>query len=175
MRIVCFVLLLTLVMLSLAIAQTPLDPTMEARLKKVFPEAASFSTKQTMPLPHYVAYTGSGASRTVAGYIFWTTEIEPLERGYDGPMKMLVGLDVKGILTGVLVVEHHEPYGSFSVEPPQFARQFQGKNIRDKFKVGEDVDAVSRASITINSAAKVIRNGSRRVANALIAPPAPAK
>ena len=88
---------------------------------------------------------------------------------------MLVGLDVKGILTGVLVVEHHEPYGSFSVEPPQFARQFQGKNIRDKFKVGEDVDAVSRASITINSAAKVIRNGSRRVANALIAPPAPAK
>src|SRR5215831_1543937 len=103
MRIVSLVLLSTLVALSLAVAQTPLDPTMEARLKKVFPDATSFSPKQTSPLPHYIAYTGTGASRAIAGYIVWTTEIEPLERGYDGPIKMLVGLDLNGILTGVLV------------------------------------------------------------------------
>src|SRR5215831_18908761 len=115
MRIVSLVLLSTLVALSFALAQTPLDPTMEARLKKVFPDATSFSPKQTAPLPHYIAYTGTGASRAVAGYVFWSTEIEPLERGYDGPIKMLVGLDTNAKITGVLVTEHHEPYGYFSV------------------------------------------------------------
>src|SRR5207253_10307461 len=110
MRNVCLVLLMALAARSVAVAQTPLDPALEARLKKAFPDATSFSPKQTTPLPHFIAYTGSGASRTIAGYVFWTTEIEPLERGYDGPIKMLVGLDIKGYLTGVLVVEHHEPY-----------------------------------------------------------------
>ena len=84
---------------------------------------------------------------------------------------MLVGMDTKGVLTGVLVVDHHEPYGSFSVEPPEFAAQFKGKSIRDPFRVGEDVDAVSRASITITSATRSIKNSARRVARQLLAPP----
>jgi len=171
MRRVYVVLLVVLGALSGALAQAPLTPTLEAQLKKVFPGATAFSTKQAGPPPHFIAYTGPANARTIAGYVFWTTELEPLERGYDGPIKMLVGLDLKGILTGVLVTEHHEPYGYFSVELPQFAAQFKGKDIRDEFKVGTDVDAVSRASITIRSSAKAIRNGSRRIARALIAPP----
>jgi NosR/NirI family transcriptional regulator, nitrous oxide reductase regulator len=172
MRKLCLGLLTALIALSVAIAQTPLDPTLEARLKKVFPSATSFSTKQPGPPPHFIAYAGTGASRTVAGYVYWTTDTAPLERGYDGPIKMLVGIDMKGILTGVLVVEHHEPYGYFSVELPRFAEQFKGKNIRDPFKVGSDVDAVSRASITINSSAISIRKGGLAIARALIAPQA---
>ena len=173
MRHVCLGLLMALVALatlSVTLAQTPLDATLEARLKKVFPSATSFSTKQPGPPAHFVAYTGSGASRTVAGYVYWTTDAAPLERGYDGPIKMLVGIDMKGILTGVLVTEHHEPYGYFSVEPPQFAEQFKGKNIRDPFKVGADVDAVSRASITIKSSADAIRKGGLAIARSLIVP-----
>ena len=138
--------------------------------QKVFPTATAFSPKQTSPVPHFIAYTGAPDSRTVAGYVFWTTELEPLERGYDGPIKMLVGLDLNAKLTGVLVTEHHEPYGYFSVEPPRFAQQFKGKDIRDAFKVGADVDAVSRASITINSSARAIRNSARRAARALLTP-----
>src|SRR5262245_29543555 len=118
------------------------DTTLQTQMKKVFPAATSFSTKQPGPPSHFVAYTGDGASRTTAGYVFWTTDVEPLERGYDGPIKMLVGVDTKGILTGVLVVEDHEPYGYFSVQPPKFGAQFKGKDIRDAFKVGGDVDAV---------------------------------
>src|SRR5262245_17315223 len=168
-------LLIAVVMLPFAIGQTTLDKTLEAQLKQAFPSASSFSTKQTRPVPHFVAYTGNPGSQSVAGYVFWTTELEPLERGYDGPIKMLVGMDTNGILTGVLVTEHHEPYGYFSVEPPAFARQFKGKDIRDPFKVGADVDAVSRASITINSSSRAIRNGSRRIARALLTPPAGTK
>jgi len=116
------------------------------------------------------AYAADG--KTILGYCFWTTELQPLEGGYDGPIKMLVGVDTKGVLTGVLVTEHHEPYGNFSVEPPRFAAQFKGKSIRDEFKVGKDIDAVSSATITITSSTRAIRNSARRVAQALIAPPA---
>jgi transcriptional regulator of nitric oxide reductase len=175
MRFAGFALFIIVVMLPFAVGQTALDKTLEAQLKRVFPNATAFSAKQTGPLPHYVAYTGNPASQTVAGYVFWTTELEPLERGYDGPIKMLVGLDTSAHLTGVLVTEHHEPYGYFSVDLPEFAQQFKGKDIRDPFKVGADVAAVSRASISINSSARAIRNGARRVARAMLTPPGTTK
>ncbi|PYS43179.1 MAG: hypothetical protein DMG14_01610 [Acidobacteria bacterium] len=175
MRNASFVLLIAVVMLPVAIGQTTLDRTVEAQLKKVFPGATAFSPKQSRPLPHFIAYTGSPSSQTIAGYIFWTTELEPLERGYDGPIKILVGVDTNARLTGILVTEHHEPYGYFSVDLPQFAQQFKGKNIGDPFKVGADVDAVSRASISINSSARAIRNGARRIARALLTPPGTGK
>ena len=155
--------------------QTGAEAVLQGQLKRVFPAATSFSSKQAGPPPHFIAYTGEGNSRAIAGYVFWTTELEPLERGYDGPIKMLVGMDTKGILTGVLLTQHHEPYGNFSIEPPRFAAQFKGKDIRDPFKVGADVDAVSSATITITSASRAIRNSARRVARALLAPPGAAK
>ena len=170
MRRLGWVLMIAIVMLPFAAGQTTLDRTLEAQLRRVFPSATAFSPKQARPLPHFIAYTGNAGSQTVAGYVFWTTELEPLERGYDGPIKMLVGLDMNARLTGVIVTEQHEPYGSFSVEPPRFAQQFKGKDIRDAFKVGADVAAVSRASITINTSSCAIRNGARRVARALLTP-----
>ena len=66
----------------------------------------------------------------------------------------------------MIVAQHNEPYGNFSIEPPRFAAQFRGKSIRDQFRVGADVDAVSRATITVSSAARAIRNSARRVAKA---------
>lgn len=175
MRHVYLLFLLAAGILPFAFGQTTSESVLLSQQKKVFPTATAFSPKQTTPVPHYIAYTGPADARTIAGYVFWTTELEPLERGYDGPIKMLVGMDTKGILTGVLVVEHHEPYGYFSVELPAFANQFKGKSITDKFEPGADVDAVSRASISIKSSSRAIRNGARRVARALLTPPAPAK
>ena len=84
-------------------------------------------------------------------------------------------MDTKGILTGIIVTDHHEPYGNFSIDPPQFAAQFKGKNIRDPFKVGADIDAVSRASISITSASRAIRNSARRMARQFLTPPEAAK
>ena len=151
--------------------QSTIDPKLQGQLKQLFPAAASFSPKVADP-PHYKAYAANPAAgaQTLAGVVFWTTELEPLERGYDGPIKMLVGMDTKGILTGVIVVQHHEPYGDFSIATPEFAAQFKGKSIRDPFKVGVDVDAVSRATISITSATRAIRNSARRMATLLLAP-----
>ena len=153
-------------------AQSTADPKLQGQLKQLFPAAGAFSTKVPEP-PHFKAFAPHAATSppAVAGLAFWTTEIELLERGYDGPIKMLVGMDTKGILTGVIVVQHHEPYGDFSIETPEFAAQFKGKSVRDPFRVGADVDAVSRATITVTSAARAIRNSARRMATQLLAPP----
>jgi NosR/NirI family transcriptional regulator, nitrous oxide reductase regulator len=147
-------------------AQPPLDPKLQNNLKRLFPAATSFSPKGGDP-PHFKAFDG----QTLLGLAFWTTELQPLERAYDGPIKILVGMDTKGILTGVVVVEHHEPYGNFSVDTPGFAAQFRGKSIRDAFKVGVDVDAVSRATISITSSSRAIRNSARLAARQLLPPP----
>jgi NosR/NirI family nitrous oxide reductase transcriptional regulator len=154
-----------------AAGQTGIESRLQAPLKKLFPAATAFSPKEPAP-PHFKAFVaGANNTRTTVGLAFLTTELEPLERGYDGPIKILVGMDMNGKLTGVAVIEHREPYGYFSVDRPEFAAQFVGKDIRDPFKAGNDVDAVSRATISINSATRAIRNSARRVARALLTPP----
>jgi NosR/NirI family nitrous oxide reductase transcriptional regulator len=144
------------------------DARLRAQLSQLFP-AATFWPKTPDP-PHYKAFAPN--PQTLAGIAFWTTEIEPLERGYDGPIRSLVGMDTKGVLVGIIVAAHNEPYGDFSVDRPEFAAQFNGKSIRDPFRVGADVDAVSRATITVTSAARAIRISARRMATQLLAPPA---
>ena len=149
------------------------DAQLTARLKNLFPSAAAFAPKEGEP-PHCTAY-GAGANKPVIGYAFWTTEVVPLERGYGGPIVMLVGLDMKGVISGIVIGDHREPYGNFSIDMPQFAAQFRNKDIRDPFKLGEDIDAVSRATITMSSAVRSIRNAARRVARTLLTPPGAAK
>ena len=92
----------------------------------------------------------------------------PQEHGYHGPIHILVGLNTNATLSGVVVDYDSEPYGYFSVEPPKFAMQFKGKKISDPFRVGGDVDVVSRASISIASATHAIRDSARIAARQLL-------
>ncbi len=147
------------------------EAALQTRLERLFPEAVRFSEKTGNP-PHFEAYaqTPQGGEPALAGFAFYTTDLEPLERAYDGPIQVLVGMDLNGLLTGVIVVDHNEPYGYFSVDEPEFAAQFARKSIRARFKVGEDVDSVSRATISIRSATRAIRNSSRRIARRFLDP-----
>jgi transcriptional regulator of nitric oxide reductase len=157
-----------------ASGQSSADAELTAQLKKIFPNAASFSPKTGTPAV-YKAFgpAAGGKDGELLGLAYWTTELEPLERGFDGPIKMLVGLNPAGEITGVIVTDHREPYGYFSVDLPDWPKQFVGKSIKDSFKVGTDVDAISRATISVTSASRAIRNASRKVARAHLAPPAP--
>jgi len=142
------------------------NPHPDAHLKRLFPTAVAFSPLAGEPL-HFKAYgvdPRANPSAPPIGYAFWTTDFVPEEHGYHGPIHILVGLNLTGSLTGVVVDYDSEPYGYFSVEPPKFAEQFKGKSLRDQFRVGVDVDAVSRASISIASATRAIRDSSRMAA-----------
>jgi transcriptional regulator of nitric oxide reductase len=149
-----------------------LDARSAAQLAQLFPHATGFTPKSGEP-PHFKAFApGATGGQTLVGVAFLTTELDPLERGYDGPIKVLVGMDTAGTLTGAIVIDHHEPYGYFSVDLPEFAAQFKGKSVRDPFRLGGDIEAISRATMTVGSAARAIRNSARRAATALLTPPA---
>ena len=148
------------------------NPKPEGHFKKLFPNAVAFSPFGGTP-PHYKAYAAdpkANPNAPVLGYIFWTTDMVPQEHGYHGAIHILVGLNLNGTINNVVVDYDSEPYGYFSVEPDEFAGQFKGKSIFDKFQVGADVDAVSRATLSINSATRAIRDSTRIVARALLDP-----
>jgi NosR/NirI family transcriptional regulator, nitrous oxide reductase regulator len=151
--------------------QGTLDKKLQDQLKKLFPNATSFSSKIAEP-PHYKAYAGDPkAPESLIGLAFWTTELTPLDRGYDGPIKVLVGMTPQARLTGIVVAEHKEPYGDFSIDTARFQDQFRNKDIRDQFKVGTDINAIATATISITTVARSVRNSGRRVARALLTPP----
>lgn len=148
------------------------NPDTEQALPRMFPKAVSFSVAEGEPrhITAYAADPRTSPNAAPLGYAFWTTDLVPNEIGYHGPIRMLVGMTTAGTLTGVVVDSDTEPYGYFSVETPEFAKQFVGKSIRAPFRVGDDVDAVSRATLTINSATRAIRDSSRAIARALLKP-----
>ena len=149
------------------------DAERRTQLARLFPDAASFSAKEGSP-PHIKVYArdpGSEGRPRLTGYAFLTTDLEPLERGYDGPIQVLVGMDTAGVLAGIVVATHHEPYGYFSIDLPAYAAQFRAKSIRDRFRVGRDVDAVATATLTVSSATRAVKNSARRIARAFLTPP----
>jgi hypothetical protein len=79
-------------------------------------------------------------------------------------------MDLHGRLTGVVLDYDSEPYGYFSIQPPEFVARLKGKSVRDPFRVGGDIDAVSRASVTMNGAARAIRDSARSMARQFLSP-----
>jgi transcriptional regulator of nitric oxide reductase len=163
------------------------NPRPEPHFKTLFPNAGGFSSFGGTPL-HWKVYAADPKTNPTApsasalapagelrrdkpiGYIFWTTDLVPHERAYHGPIHMLVGMDTRGILQGVVVDYNSEPYGYFSIDPPEFVARLKGKSVRDPFVVGKDIQGVSRASITMNGAARALRDSSRAVAKAFLSP-----
>ncbi|MBT5239310.1 MAG: FMN-binding protein [Rhodospirillaceae bacterium] len=137
----------------------------KALLREVFPDADIFSVKSGQ-LPNHKVYKtdpDTGAN-TLLGFAFMTHEVEPDEWAYEGPIEILVGVTVGGVITGIKIVDHYEPFGYFSIDPPEFSEQFDNKSILDRFEEGRDIDSVSRATISIESAARVVKKTARRVA-----------
>jgi transcriptional regulator of nitric oxide reductase len=169
-----FLILVTagLVTLSAQARRTFTNPRPEPYFKTLFPNAAAFSTFGGTPL-HYKVYGEDPKVNPAAppvGFIFWTTDVVPSEMGYHGPIHFLVGMDNHGVIQSVIMDYNSEPYGYFSVDPPKFVDQFKNKSVRDPFQVGRDIAAVSRASITINHAARALRDATRTMAKTFLTP-----
>lgn len=148
-----------------------IDPMPTAKLKSLFPGGVRFTPRGDKDPLYFTAYGDerNPAARPI-GYAFWTTDLVPEELGYHGHIHMMIGMDAVGKLTGVIVDVNTEPYGDVSIELPQFAAQFKGKSIRDPFVPGQDIDATSRATITVRAAAREIRESARMIARAVLRP-----
>lgn len=132
--------------------------------KRILPQAETFSKKGGTPL-HYRAFALDPATKKSiqVGFIFLTTEVEPNEIAYAGPVQVLVGMTTAGLITGIRVREHREPFGSFSIATNEFAAQFEDKKVTDPFEVGGDIDAVTRATISVEGTTRVIRKSARKI------------
>ncbi len=157
----------------LVFAQADLSEDELQLLREVMPAAASFSEKSGDP-PVYRAYaeaeTGDGPA--LVGYLFETPDFPPQEIGYSAPIEVLVGMDLKGTLSGIKVLFYRESYKSIRgdfINTERFPNQFEGMSVSDGFRVGRDVDGVSRATITSWATSRSIRNAARRAATAYLA------
>ncbi len=138
-------------------------------LRRVMPLADRFGERAGDP-PVIRAYgQGSADTPTLVGYVFLTSDLPPEPFGYNGPVESLVGMDLDGQVTGVLVTDYWESIqqslGDF-LRRPGFQEQFRGKQIGDPFRVGGDVDGIARATISVRALARGVRDASRRVAQA---------
>lgn len=80
--------------------------------------------------------------------------------GFQGDIKMMVGIDVGNEkLTGMTVLNHLETPGlGARIEEDWFQGQFEEKSINDSFKVKEDVEAITGATISSNAVANILKN-----------------
>ncbi|MEC8332206.1 MAG: FMN-binding protein [Pseudomonadota bacterium] len=138
-------------------------------LFEVMPQAISFSQKSGSP-PVIRAFSDPEQEQLI-GLVFTTPDIPPEEVGFSGPLHLLVGMDLEGVLTGTKVLYYTESYRSFRgdfVEDAGFTQQLKNKSIADAFRLGTDIDTISRATITSWALTRGVRNAARRVAEAYL-------
>ncbi|PCI82131.1 MAG: hypothetical protein COB20_00555 [SAR86 cluster bacterium] len=153
-------------------AQAGLTEADISLLKRVMPDAASFSEKAGDP-PVYRAFGAAeqGGEGELIGYLFETPDYPPEEIGYSAPIEVLVGMDLEGMLSGIEVLYYRESYKSIRgdfINSERFPNQFEGMSVSDGFRVGRDLDGVSRATITSWATSRGIRNAARRVARSYL-------
>ncbi len=162
--------LLFLLTNTLAYSQAGLTAEQIDSLNEAMPRADSFSEKTGEP-PVYRAYADVDGEQELLGYLFETPDYPPEEIGYSAPIEVLVGMDLEGTLTGIKVLFYRESYKSIRgdfLNTEQFPFQFKGMSVGDGFRVGRDVNGVSRATITSWATTRGIRNAAREVARAYL-------
>ena len=120
-----------------------------------------------VPAPHelpgnddaviYRVYSGNAA----AAALFVITARD----GYSGPIRLLVGIDASGAVTGLSVLEHRETPGlGDGIELPDWKRQFVGRSLGNpvsrgwKIKAdGGEFDQLTGASVTPRAIVKAVR------------------
>jgi len=129
----------------------------EVQPAEVFPGADHFGPVEGKPAAR-AAYKGD----KVAGYVFETSDI-----GYSGkPIKVMVGMDINGIITGAKVTEHHEPILLVGIPVQKlfdFVSGYVGKSVVEMTATGAKrpvVDVISGATVT----AIVVDDGMLRTA-----------
>lgn len=77
----------------------------------------------------------------------WVVQVAP--RGYGGPIVFAVGINVKGKVVGLSIIDIKETPGlGQNVQKPGFQKQFRGKEADNSLEVGKDIDALTGATIS---------------------------
>jgi len=115
-------------------------------LAAMMPEAESFKEKSIEGIEYIEALKG----KDIIGY-----GVKAVGQGYTGDITSLVGIDTKGAIKGVEILEHQETPGTggkiTEIKPgekePWFLKQFKGK-IANDLELNKNIDAITGATIS---------------------------
>jgi len=138
-------------------------------LVDVLPGASLF-IKKTDPFIYYLGYTGEGGH--LVGAAFVTTEVVPEESwGYRDQIAALVGVSPRDKISGVKVLRELESpryTKGFLSDGSWFLKQFEEKDAGDNFLLGNDVDAITGATITSSAISRSIHSGLQLLAEEVL-------
>ncbi len=149
--------------------QAWLEQNLQPALSGVSYDSGIGTAKVTIPSPHalpgtedalvYRVYSGDAP----AAALF----VVSARDGYAGPIRLLVGVDVGGRVTGVHVLEHRETPGLgdlVEASKSDWTGQFTGRSIGDPVAAGWAIrsdggtfDALTGASVTPRAIVKAVR------------------
>jgi NosR/NirI family transcriptional regulator, nitrous oxide reductase regulator len=85
--------------------------------------------------------------------------------GYAGPVEMLVGVNPAGKILGVVLVQQRESPGFFRlVTRSSLIANYAGEPITAPLRLGEDLDAITGATVSAEAVASAVRQATRQVA-----------
>lgn len=114
-------------------------------------------------------YVGFDTENTIVGY----AAVEE-SQGYAGPILMLVGVNLAGDITGVQIVSKHETPGFFRlIETSGFIGQYSNLQYNDPMQIGQDIDAVSGATVSSDAIALSVREATHVIASDGLSAPLP--
>ena len=140
----------------------------------VLPGAERFSLRKGRP-SYVEAYASEDGRERLLGYVFLSTDIVDIPAYSGKPIVTLIGMDAKGVITGVRVLKHSEPILLLGIPEEKlvaFVNQYLGKVVGSKIEVGkghagDDViglDAISGATVTVIAENQVIMRSAMIVA-----------
>ena len=71
-------------------------------------------------------------------------------KGLSMPITFLVIYDPKGIILNTHVIKYREPYGG-EIASPRWVAQFRGRSSQSSYVVGDGIDGISGATISVYS------------------------
>ncbi len=122
----------------------------------VMPGAQEFSQRKGMPT-YVEAYANTNGRKDLVGYVFLSTDIVDIPAYSGKPIVTLIGMDVRGIITGVRILKHSEPILLAGIPESvlvTFIRQYFGKSADAKIEIGQGrngaigLDGISGATVT---------------------------
>jgi hypothetical protein len=94
--------------------------------------------------------------------------------GYAGPIELLVGINLEGKVIGTSLIQQRESPSFFRlVEDAGLIEQFIGKPVSSNFQIGQDLDAISGATLSAEGVASAAREALRLAAREGLESPLP--
>ncbi|UBR50189.1 regulatory protein NosR [Halomonas sp. FeN2] len=101
------------------------------------------------------------------GYAFESEDVAPIPAYSGKPVNVLVGIDLDGQIVQADVLSHSEPIMLVGIPESKlnsFADEHESAHVNDRLRVGDNLDAISGATVTVIVVSDTIMRSARQVA-----------